>query len=59
VLDFVLATGYDALDRHLEAFERRHGADEVYFLGRRLAAPKFWGNQILIAAAGIGCLTNF
>jgi hypothetical protein len=59
VLDFVLATGFPALDRWLEAFEQRHGAHEVYFLGRRLAAPRFWGNRILVAAAGIGCLTNF
>jgi hypothetical protein len=59
VLDFVLATGYAALDRRFEVLERRHGAHEVYFLGQRQAAPRFWGNRILVAAAGIGCLTNF
>lgn len=58
VMSFVLSSGYDAFDRSIEAFELEHGVDEVYFLGRRLAAPRFWGNQILLSAAGVGCLTN-
>jgi hypothetical protein len=58
VMSFVLSTGFDAIDRHIEAFETGHGVDEVYFLGQRLAAPKFWGNQVLLSAAGVGCLTN-
>ncbi len=58
VMSFVLSSGYDAIDRSIETFENNHGVDEVYFLGQRLAAPKFWGNQVLLSAAGVGCLTN-
>jgi hypothetical protein len=58
VLSFVLASGYPAIDRSIEEFERRHGASEVYFLGERLAGPRFHGNPVLLSAAGVGCLTN-
>lgn len=58
VLSFVLASGYPAIDRYLADFERHHGVDEVYFLGERLAGPRFQGNPVLLSAAGVGCLTN-
>ena len=58
VVNFLLSSGYDAIDSYIEGVEKGQGVDEVYFLGHRLAAPKFWGNQVLLSAGGIGCLTN-
>jgi len=58
VLSFTLSTGYPAIDESLGAFEKRHGVDEVYFLGRKVAGPRFWGSQLLRTAGGVGCLTT-
>jgi hypothetical protein len=59
VLNFMLGSGFRAIDNYISIYELNNGSDQTYFLGRLSAEWKNYGNKIIEKLhGGMGCLTN-